>query len=333
MKNTFTIILILIMFSPAICFSKEKTYSYELEFGNPAAKKILQVGGNGNLNITGYSGNKVLISANEDVFEKDTEVNEKAKGLKKIGGGGFNIINNKKDNLIIISRSITGMDIDLTIKVPNNITLRLGSGGSINRQELKRQRQELKRHAGDFRRGIEKYKSTGNDVSDNLIPPGVPFPVAYTPAMVHGIIQGNIFIKDLTGTIEAKIINGNVSVENIDGEVTASSVEGNINIVFNKLNKDNALYFSTVNGEVDITLPEKTAADIVAKTLNGNVYSGFGGESTTENVAKEDTGTSGPQDSVSNIIHSNYVTSRINGGGQEIYLSTINGNIYIRKGK
>ena len=105
------------------------------------------------------------------------------------------------------------------------------------------------------------------------------------------------------------------------------------NIIFNKLNKDNVLYFSTVNGEVDITLPKKTAADIMAKTLNGNVYSGFGCESTTENIMKGDTGTSVPQDSVSNIIRSNYITSRINGGGQEIYLSTINGNIYIRKGE
>ena len=326
MKNTFIIMLILIMFSPAICFSKEKTFSYELEFGNPAAKKILQVGGNGNINITGYSGDKILVSANENVFEKDAEVNEKAKGLKRLGGGGFNIINNKKENLIIISRSITGMDTDLTIKAPNNITLRLGSGGNINRQHLKRQAREL-------RRDIEKYNSSGNGPANNFIPPDFPFPVTYVPAAANGIIQGNILIKDLTGTIEANTINGNVSVENIDGEVTASSVEGNINIIFNKLNKDNALYFSTVNGEIDITLPKKTAADIMAKTLNGNVYSGFGGESTTENVMKENTGTSGPQDSVSNIIHANYITSRINGGGQEIYLSTINGNIYIRKGE
>ena len=57
-----------------------------------------------------------------------------------------------------------------------------------------------------------------------------------------------------------------------------------LKIVFNKLSKDNALYFSTVNGEIDITLPKGTAADIMAKALNGDVYSGFEGETTTENV-------------------------------------------------
>ena len=302
MKNTFILklIVILFIFSPAICFSKEKNYSYELEFGDPAAQKIVQIGGNGDLNITGYEGKKILISANENIFEEDNEVTEKTKGLKKIGGSGFQINNKKNENCIVISRSIFGKKIDLDIKVPNNITLRIG-GGSIFKPQ--------------------NFNSQAN------IPP------VATPPVENGVIAGNIYIKDLTGTIEVSTVVGNIDMENIEGEVTASSVQGNLKIVFNKIRKENALYFSTVNGEIDITLPKKTAADIIAKTLNGNVYSGFDAEITTKNVAGDQTEEPGLPNFVTAFLNPNNITLRINGGGQEIYLRTINGNIYIRKGE
>jgi hypothetical protein len=323
MKKSFITKLIAILFilSPAVCFSKEKTYSYELEFGNPKAQKVVQIGGSGDINITGYNGDKLLISANEDIFHEDNESDEKTKGLKKLGGGGFNITNDKEENCIAISRSIVGRKIDLDIKVPNGITLRLGSGHNSKQMDFKLKKEDSEK--------------------DNPMPEGEhklffskigPDPDTFESMGGSGIIAGNILIKDLTGTIEINTIQGNIDVENIKGEVVASSVQGNLKVIFDKLSKDNALYFSTVNGEIDITLPKGTAADIMAKTLNGNVYSGFDGETTTENVVNEKTGTAALQNIVNTFFHSNYITSKINGGGQDIYLSTINGNIYIRKG-
>lgn len=302
MKKTtiFKIVLILLIFSPAVCFSKEKSYSYELEFGSSSSEKIVQIGGNGDLNITGYKGNKVLISANEDIFENGDNVNEKTKGLKKIGGGGLQIDNKKDENCIVVSRSIFGKKIDLDIKVPNNITLRVGGGSMFKPQDFE---------------------------SHTNIPPVAP------PPAKNGVMAGNIMIKDLTGTVEVSTIVGNIDMENIAGEVTASSVQGNLKIAFNKIRKENALYFSTVNGEIDITLPKKTAADIIAKTLNGNVYSGFDAEVTPHHVAGEEADESGMPSFVSSFLNANNITSKINGGGQEIYLRTINGNIYIRKGE
>lgn len=314
-------ILITLVFGSNICFAKQKKYDFEVEFGDPKAEKTLQFSGNGHLNVTGYSGDKVHISSSENIFgEDDEEINEKAKGLKKIGGGGFNIINNKKSNIIIISRPID-KHIDLDVRIPNNINLKFGS--DVNKDSF-----------GNFNFVGEiittvfnvNKKTSQNNFIDNIVGNTLG-------GVLNGIIEGNISIKDFSGTIEVNTVKGNIKAENIRGEVFANSVEGDINIDFNKLKKDRALYFSTVNGDIDLTLPKGTKADIMVKTMEGNVYSGFDGEIVVGREIDDDTATLESQNNFSKLFQSNYITTRINGGGHEMFLTTIKGNIYIRKGE
>ena len=127
-------------------------------------------------------------------------------------------------------------------------------------------------------------------------------------------------------------ISGNINAENIRGAVFAYSVDGDISVILNKLKKNGALYFSSVGGDIDLTLPKDTKADIMARTMDGDVYSGFEGEITVGREIDDDTATPEAHNNFSRIFQSNYITTRINGGGQEIYLNTIDGNVYIRKG-
>jgi len=322
MKKSFITkaILVLIVFSSGICFPKENRYDHEVEFGDSKGNRIIQFSGNGDLNVTGYEGNKVLVSSNSNIFEQDNEVNEKAKGLKKIAGGGFNIINNKKENTIIISRPID-KHIDLDIKVPNNITLKFGN--DINRQSWgngKFAGQIMTRILGGDKKGPQN-----NPVSvivNNTV-----------GGVFSGIIEGDVSVRDFSGIIEVNTVQGNINAENIDGEVIASTVEGDINITFNRLNKERTLYFSTVNGDIDITFPKGTNADIMTRTMEGDVYSGFDGDVTLGKVTEDETATTESQNNFNNIFQPNHITTRINGGGQNIYLSTIDGNVYIRKGE
>ena len=293
------IILVTLIFGSNICSAKEKRYDSEIEFGNPSGERIVQFSGNGNLNVTGYNGDKVIISSSENIFiENDVEENEKAKGLKKIGsGGGFNIFNNRKDNIIIISRPID-KHFDLDVKVPNNITLKFGS--DVN-------------------------KGTRNNFIADIVGNTLG-------GVLNGILEGNINIKDFSGTVEVNTVDGSINAVNIRGEVFASSLDGDIRVVFNNVKKDHALYFSTVDGDIDLTLPKDTKADIMAKTMEGDVYSGFEGDVAVGKEIDDDSSKQGSQNNFRKIFQANYITTRINGGGQEIYLNTIDGNIYIRKG-
>lgn len=315
------IIMITLAFSSSICFANQKRYVSEAEFGDPKGERIVQFSGNGNLNVTGYKGDKVLISSDEKISGEDNEdKNEKAKGLKKIGGGGFNIINNKKDNIIIISRPVD-KDMDLDVKVPDNITLKFGSdvhGESWGNSNFVTQIIS------------SVFKGNNNGQHNNFIKDIVGNTLG---GVYNGILEGNVNIKDFSGTVEVNTVQGSINAENIRGEVFASSVDGDVRVVFDEIKKDRALYFSSVDGDIDLTLPKDTRADIMAKTMDGDVYSGFDGEVTVGREINDDTATPESQNNFNKLFQSNYITTRINGGGQEFYLNTIDGNIYIRKGK
>ena len=314
------IVLVTLLLSTGICSAKQNRYNSEVEFGDPKGQRIVVFSGSGDLTVTGYKGDKVLIYSDENIFkQEDEEVNEKAKGLKRIGGGGFNIINNKKNNIIIISRPVD-KNIALTVKVPNDIILKFGS--DVNKESW---------GSSNFVNQIIStiFKGDKNGENSNFIGDIIGNTLG---GVLNGILDGEINIKDFAGIVEVNTVQGNINAENIRGAVFASSVDGDVRVVFDKLQKDRDLYFSSVDGDIDLTLPKDTKANIMAKTLDGDVYSGFEGDVTVGKQINDDTATPGSQNNFSRIFQSNYITTSINGGGQAIYLNTIDGDVYIRKG-
>lgn len=353
-----------------ISLAEDKKYNYEVEFGKSGDEKVLQFNGNGRVNIKGYNGNKILMSSDEDVFNDD-EADEKAKGLRKIGGGGFNILNNKEKNVIIVSRPVN-KDISLDVKVPNNITLKFGTGVvkpsngfhlssvQILKPEFEKMANEFKQLSKNFEthtkviekhseelenhaEELEKQAKELEEESDRMKKQTFIFKGGQNhiggavkmimPAPSYGMIEGDITISDFTGTVEASTIQGSITVKNMNGMVLANTVEGDINVAFKNLNSDKELYLSTVNGDIDITFPKKTNADVMARTIEGSVYSGFDSDVTYGNQSDGGESTKDSQTPFGNMFKSDYITTRINKGGQDIYLNSVDGNIYIRKGE
>jgi hypothetical protein len=294
-------------------FSEENKYNLELEFGSSPAERVLQFLGIKHVKITGYSGNKVLLSSTENIFQNENDtVNEKAKGLIRIRGGGFKINNNKQKNILTIS-SPPDKNINLDVKVPNNITIKFGNdfiGQAVGKQTLDK---------------------SNNNVSPFQSRPSqtIPIPPLAASGISNGIIGGEVSIKDFSGIVEASTLSGSIIIENIEGEIIANAVSGNINIIFKKLKKDRSLYFSTVSGDIDVTFPKDTDADIMISSVQGEIYSGFAFDLNNKREATEEK--TKPQ-TADNINTSNYILTKINNGGQKIYLNTISGTIYIRKG-
>ncbi|TAI47350.1 DUF4097 family beta strand repeat-containing protein [Flagellimonas allohymeniacidonis] len=130
--------------------------------------------------------------------------------------------------------------------------------------------------------------------------------------------NGDIEIDGFTGEIEADAkLNGSIDIRNANGPVTANALNGNIDVIFDTVKQSSPISIYTTNGEVDVTLPGSTPADLSISATNGDIYSNFDLKPVDKDGMKS--------------ISSRRVKSTINNGGVDISLKSTNGNIYLRK--
>lgn len=130
----------------------------------------------------------------------------------------------------------------------------------------------------------------------------------------------DIEIKDMEGEVEVSTLNSGIKCLNITGPLVLNSVNGGIDIAISKLNQANPTSISLVNGELDLTLPVNTPANLEVNTLGGGIYTDFD----IKVNAKKD-------EELTQIGGNNEIETKLNGGGVNLSISNINGNIYLRK--
>jgi hypothetical protein len=140
--------------------------------------------------------------------------------------------------------------------------------------------------------------------------------------------NGSIEVENVRGEIEAENLVGSVTLTNVSGSVTASSMSGGVKVILDKVSPDKPMSFSTMTGDIDVTLPADTKADLVLKNGQGDIYSDF-------DISLKPTPAPTPQKEGGkfriSIGGATYGT--INGGGPEFRFENFNGNIYLRKKK
>lgn len=93
------------------------------------------------------------------------------------------------------------------------------------------------------------------------------------PRDVHFIartVNGGVKAHALGGNVQAMTVNGGIEVST-KGYAKASTVNGSITVACGRANWDEELGFQTVNGSIDVTLPENTRSEIEASTVNGHI--------------------------------------------------------------
>jgi len=144
--------------------------------------------------------------------------------------------------------------------------------------------------------------------------------------------EGGILVEKVRGEIEANNRNGPVTLSNVSGVVVAHSLNGEVRTQMDQVTPDKPMSFSTLNGDIDVTLPPDIKAKVKLETQNGAIYSDFeiGLDKNPRPPAVEDGRKDGGR---FRIVFDKGVVGTINGGGAEIQFKTVNGNIHIRKGK
>jgi len=146
---------------------------------------------------------------------------------------------------------------------------------------------------------------------------------------VSAVNNGNIEIENVTGNLEITNVNGYIHLTNVAGSAVANTVNGNLIASFKSVNSDTPMAFSTLNGNVDVTFPASVKANSKLKSDRGDIYSDFDIDVDKNQPKVNRTNQSG----MYQVKIDDWVYGKINGGGPEVMMKNMNGNIYIRKAK
>lgn len=143
------------------------------------------------------------------------------------------------------------------------------------------------------------------------------------------INNGNISVENVTGNLEISNINGFIKLKNVGGSVLANTLNEDIIVNFTEVTPDTPMAFTTLNGNVDVTFPANFKSNVKVKTDRGDIFSDFDIEidkttSKIQSISEKEKG-------LYKIKKDDWTSGKINGGGSETRIKTMNGDIFIRK--
>jgi len=154
---------------------------------------------------------------------------------------------------------------------------------------------------------------------------------AATSLEISSSMDGAIVIEGVGGEIEINNINGPVTLRNVAGNTLVHTVNGNIDAALARIAGDKPLSFSSMTGDIDVTLPADVKANIKMKSDQGEIYTDFDMDMTRQ--ASRTEGAEKTEAGKYRITFDKSLLGVVNGGGREISFNTFSGNIYIRKKK
>jgi Putative adhesin len=141
--------------------------------------------------------------------------------------------------------------------------------------------------------------------------------------------EGDIEVSNVNGEMEITNVNGAITLSKISGSVVANTVNGDLVVGFLSIDPKAPMAFSTLNGNVDVTFPAGLKANVKLKSDRGEMFTDFDVDVDKSQPKVNRTNTSG----MYRLTVDDWVYGKINGGGPEMLMKNMNGNIYIRKAK
>lgn len=96
-----------------------------------------------------------------------------------------------------------------------------------------------------------------------------------TTVIVQNAWGGDITCGNLSGDIEVNSMNGKITLEDVAGGVVCSTMNGEIRANIRDLREGKPLSFTSMNGEIQIRLPETAKANVRLRTQHGAVLTDF----------------------------------------------------------
>lgn len=143
------------------------------------------------------------------------------------------------------------------------------------------------------------------------------------------INDGDIYVENVSGNHEISNINGEIKMKNVAGSVVANTINEDIIINFTSITPNTPMAFTTLNGNVDVTFPATVKANVKLKSDMGEVLTDF--DIDVDKTAAKVKQTADKEKGLYKIQKDEWTYGKINGGGPEIMMKTMHGDVLIRK--
>lgn len=125
-------------------------------------------------------------------------------------------------------------------------------------------------------------------------------------------VNGEVRVTDVAAEVDAESVNGSVVVSTLGGPVNARTVNGSVRASMGRFDLRSDLEFSSVNGSVVAEFSDDINADIDLSAVNGRFLTDY-------------------PVTISGRINPRRLRATLGKGGPRIRLSTVNGNVELRK--
>jgi len=146
-----------------------------------------------------------------------------------------------------------------------------------------------------------------------------------TDVVLRTVTDGDICVTDIEGDFDINNVNGKIEMTGMAGSGTAHTVNGRVRIQFSK-NPTTDCSFKTINGDIDVDFTKGLSADFRLKTFNGDACSDFPIDYLPARSAEK-----GRKDGKYIYKSDRFIGVRIDKGGPEIKMDTLNGDLLINK--
>lgn len=286
--------LLMIAVTTGIKAQTEQKEQLTVPLSEPGKPFKLNVGlVNGSIKVVSYEGKDIVIDV-----QSGSTTDKKARKAGRDGGVNVNVnvntnVNNEKNNSGGMKRINAGNNFDVSAEEKNN---------------------RVTVHSDSWKGAITLT---------------IKVPQSEAGLKLHTVNDGDIDVTNVNGELEISNTNGAIHLTNVSGSVVANTVNGSVVATFKSIDTKAAMAFSTLNGNVDVTFPATFKGNVKLKTDMGEMYTDFDIE-TDRSQAKVNRTNQGGMYRVST---DNWIYGKINGGGPEIMMKNMTGNIYIRKAK
>lgn len=136
------------------------------------------------------------------------------------------------------------------------------------------------------------------------------------PASAHlrriETVNGSVEIAGVAGEVEAETVNGGIRASGLRSDAKLSTVNGSVEAEFDRFGERQRVSMESVNGRVEVRLPEDADVEVRAETVHGSLRNDFG-------IAVD-----------KGLVGSD-LRGKLGDGSARLSLETVNGSIEIRR--